>query len=86
LFWSVFLAALFVPTYVRLQAVGNALADRYAPPANPAVEGWEEAAERRRRLAELLRLDATPLAAFQAGAVILAPLASSVISVTFQSS
>jgi hypothetical protein len=86
LFWSVFLAALFVPTSVRLQALGNALADRYAPTANPAVEGWEAAAERRRRLAELLRLDVTPLAAFQAGAVILAPLASSVISVTFQSS
>jgi hypothetical protein len=48
--------------------------------------GLEAAAERNQTLVELLRLDVTPIAAFQAGAVILAPLVSSVLSVTFHSS
>jgi hypothetical protein len=81
IFLSATTALIYVPVYLKLAQVGGQIRDRMIPPDPPDIGelvGWQE---RRKAAGELLQLQASPLESLQAGFVILAPLASSILAV-----
>lgn len=79
LFFTCLLAIVYVPTYLRMQALGRNLVERSMPGEDPASPQWKDNNDKRLALETRLRLDITLTSSFQAGAAILAPLASAVV-------
>jgi hypothetical protein len=78
--FSLVLALVYLPVYVRLHALGTQLRDAWAPLIWPPREGWSERADERSMLDRLLKLDQSATTSFRIAAGVLTPLASSVIS------
>jgi hypothetical protein len=85
LFFTGLLAIVYVPTYLRVQALGRSMVDRFVPVADPGAAQWMEDNDKRLALESRLRLDTTLTSSFQAGAAILAPLASALVSTLLSS-
>jgi hypothetical protein len=78
--FSFVLALVYLPVYVRLQAVGTWLRDAWAPMIWPPGEGWSQRADERSMLDRELKLDRSATTSFRIAAGVLAPLALSAIS------
>jgi hypothetical protein len=84
-FFSMLLALIYVPVYTYYQRVGRQVLQLYARLPGVTDPNWSTAIEQHRQLRELLHLDVTATANFQAGVAILAPLTSSLIAVILPS-
>ena len=81
IFFSLLLAAVYAPSWVRLQNVGYEIVNQAAPLPDPRLEGWTDAAAKRKELITLLQLELSLTGSLQAGLAILAPLLTSIVSV-----
>lgn len=77
-FFTLLLALVYVPTYLKLQGAGRAIIAAYVP-VDQETEEVAEAYEKRQQLTILLRLDTSVASSFFAGAAIVTPLASSLL-------
>jgi hypothetical protein len=80
IFLSGLLAVIYVPAYQRVQTLGVRLRDRACPMVWPPSPGWQARSEDRAALGKLLELDAAPSSTLRPVLVILAPLATSILS------
>jgi hypothetical protein len=80
LFFTGLLALLAIPAYDRLHTLGEKLRERHVEQAVPDANDWKGRAEERATVDRLLRLEGAGLGGFRAGAAILAPLATSLVS------
>jgi hypothetical protein len=79
-FFSVLLALAYLPTHVRLMAVGHQLRDQLVA-ARPAPEGgWKAWHEERDALGDYLELQAPGTPAVRAFATVLSPLATGLVT------
>jgi len=84
-FFTLLLALVYVPTYLRLQAAGRQIIAAYVP-IDPGTADLAEAYEKRQKLTTLLRLDASVASSFVAGAAIVTPLVTSLLGVVLSPS
>jgi hypothetical protein len=77
LFFSILIAAVYLPTFVTLTAVANRICDSFFPEVSPLSPDWEERTAKRDKLRALLPLQAGPFSRFKASAAILTPLVGS---------
>jgi hypothetical protein len=75
LYLSALLLVLYMPTYIRLFAIGRALRDAHFPIQSPKSPNWSEWSEGRKRFEELLRLETTATAGIRVAAAVLTPIA-----------
>jgi hypothetical protein len=80
-YFTVILALAYIPTYLHLQSVGKNLRDDTFPLLTPAHKSFKDRQERREEVDELLELQTGPLGNMKTNVAILAPLASSLVSV-----
>jgi hypothetical protein len=85
IFFSALLALIYVPVYTYYLRAGQRVLQRYAKLPGAGDPNWSTAIEQRNQLRDLLHLDVTPTANFQAGVAILAPLTSSLLAVLLPS-
>jgi len=78
-YFTLLLALLYAPVYLRLLEVGRANVDAACKPEEPASPAWLPAYEKRKKLEEHLQLEVATSASFRAGIAILAPLASALV-------
>ncbi len=78
-FFSILIAAIYLPTHLTLARVGNGIRDAFFPPISPTSPEWEERVAKREKLGNLLELQVGPLGRFKASAAILTPLLGSLI-------
>jgi hypothetical protein len=79
-FFTLLLALVYVPAYLKLQAAGRAIIADYVP-INPRTKDFAEEYEKRQQLTTLLRLDTSVASSFAAGAAIVTPLVTSLVGV-----
>ena len=79
LFFSILVAAIYVPTHLTLASVGAAICDQVFPAAPPTSPEWEERTAKRERLAALLGLDVGLVGRFKASVAIMTPLIGSLV-------
>jgi len=87
LFFSLMLAAIYVPTYGAVRRFGEAIRNAYmteldATPTSKEFRDWNE---ERTKLNEALKLNEGTLSTFRAGAFIAAPLLGSLVSLLLPS-
>jgi hypothetical protein len=87
LFFSLMLAAIYVPTYGAVRRFGEAIRNAYmteldATPTSKEFRDWNE---ERTKLTEALKLNEGTLSTFRAGAFIAAPLLGSLVSLLLPS-
>jgi hypothetical protein len=85
IFFSMLLALIYVPVYTYYQRVGRKVVQRYVKLPRATDPHWSTAIEQHTQLRDLLHLNVTPTANFQAGVAILAPLTSSLLAVLLPS-
>jgi hypothetical protein len=78
-YFTLLLALLYAPVYLRLLEVGRANVDAACKPEEPASPNWLPAYQKRKKLEEHLQLQLTTGASFRAGVAILAPLGSALV-------
>lgn len=78
---TVILMLAYVPAYLNLRGLGNALIDRLLPMPGLGSDAWFKWDLRRRSLSSYLQLDQNLLDRLESGILILAPLISAAISV-----
>jgi hypothetical protein len=79
-FFTVVLALIYAPVYLRLLEVGRAHVEAVCKAEEPKSASWEASYEKRKKLEEYLQLDVATSASFRAGVSILAPLASALVA------
>jgi hypothetical protein len=84
-FFTVLLTVIYLPTYVRLQATGRWLVEHYVRLCEPTEPDWDSRYAKRTQLIQLLQLELTLGGSLQAGAAILAPLATSLLGLLLPS-
>jgi hypothetical protein len=77
LFYTLLVAAVFLPTYLTATTVGNRIRDVILAPVPPFTTGWDERLDKRDKLGSLLGVQGGPIGQFKAGVAILAPLLTS---------
>jgi hypothetical protein len=83
-FFSILVAAVYLPTHLTLIRVGNGIRDAFFPPVAPSSAKWEDLIAKREKLGGLLELQVGPLGRFKTSAAILTPLVGSLIALTFK--
>jgi hypothetical protein len=78
--FTILLALLYGPVFLRALAVGRANLEAACPPAEPASEGWVDVNDKRQSLATYLQLDGSTSTSFRAALAILAPLSTALVS------
>jgi hypothetical protein len=73
LFFSILIAAVYIPTHLSLTRVGNQIRDKFFKDVTPGAEDWQEQTANREKLGSLLELDVGPLGRLKASAAILTP-------------
>jgi hypothetical protein len=81
IFFTLLLTAVYLPTYNRLQLAGRWLVEHYAGLCEPDTSEWDTHFAKRTQLVQLLQLELSLTGSLQAGAAILAPLATSLLGV-----
>jgi hypothetical protein len=76
LFFSILIAAVYLPTHLSLTNVGNQIRDEFFADVPPSAPEWQERTANREKLGSLLELDVGPLGRLKASAAILTPLIS----------
>ena len=84
LFFSILIAAVYLPTHLTLVAVGGRLRDAFFPPVDPSAPEWEERTRQREQFSRLLQLDVGPFGRLHASAAILTPLVGSLIALVLK--
>lgn len=79
-FFTLLLAMLYVPVYLRLVEVGRRNVEAACTSEEPASEAWLPAYEKRKKLEELLQLEMATGASFRAGVAILTPLGGALVA------
>lgn len=79
LIYSMFLAAVYLPVYLKLQKKGRELRDRLIPIPKGDQESWAGWYSNRKALDDLLQLQLNPVASLFSGISILTPLAGSIV-------
>jgi hypothetical protein len=79
-YFTLILALLYAPVYVKLLQVGRANLDAACPLVEPASPEWLAAYGKREKLGQYLQLEVTASARLQTGIAILAPLTSALIA------
>jgi hypothetical protein len=78
-FFSILVAAVYLPTQLTLVRVGNGIRDAVFPALPPTSPEWEERAAKREKLGDMLDLQEGPFGRFKASAAILTPLIGSLV-------
>ena len=76
LFFSILIAAVYLPTHLSLFNVGNKIRDAFLEQVLPNAPEWQDRTANREKLGSLLELDVGPIGRLKASAAILAPLIS----------
>jgi hypothetical protein len=84
LFFSILIAAIYLPTHLTLVAVGGGLRDSFFPPLPPSAPEWEERMRQREHFGQMLQLDVGPFGRLSASAAILTPLIGSLIALVLK--
>jgi hypothetical protein len=84
LFFSILIAAVYVPTYLTLAAVGERLRDGFFQPVAPSDAAWEERTRQRDLFGRMLQLDVGPFGRLRASAAILTPLIGSLVALVLK--
>jgi hypothetical protein len=79
-FFTILIAAIYLPTQLTLAQVGNGIRDAFFPVVPPTSAEWEDRVRKREKLGSLLDLQVGPLGRFKASAAILTPLLGSLIA------
>jgi len=79
-YFTLILALVYAPVYLKLLQVGRANLDTACPLVDPASRKWLAAYEKREKLGQYLQLEVTASASFRAGIAILAPLTSALVA------
>jgi hypothetical protein len=79
LFFSILVAAVYVPTHLTLASVGASICDQAFPAVPPSAPEWEERTAKRERLAATLDLDVGLVGRFKASVAIMTPLLGSLV-------
>lgn len=79
LFFSILVAAIYIPTHVTLARVGAAICDQVFPPVPPTSPEWDERTAKREKLGAVLSLDVGLVGRFKASVAILTPLVGSLV-------
>jgi hypothetical protein len=80
LFFSVLVAAVYLPTHLTLAAVGHGICDAFFPDLSPGEPQWEDQTKKREKLSALLELGTGPFGRLKASAAILTPLLGSLVT------
>jgi hypothetical protein len=83
-FFSILVAAVYLPTYLTLARVGNDIRDAFYPAVPPTSPEWEDRTAKRDKLGGVLELQVGPLSRFKASAAILTPLVGSLIALVLK--
>jgi hypothetical protein len=78
-FFSILIAAVYLPTYLTLARVGNGIVDACFPNVPTTAPKWEDRTGRREELGRLLDIQAGPFGGLKGTGVILTPFATSLI-------
>jgi hypothetical protein len=78
-FFSLVLVTIYLPTYNRLQLAGRWLVEHYTRFCEPDSPDWDTSVAKRTQLIALLQLELSLTGSLQAGAAILAPLATALV-------
>jgi hypothetical protein len=78
-FFSILVAAVYLPTQLTLARVGNSIRDEIFPALPPTSPEWEKRAAKREKLGNMLDLQEGPFGRFKASAAILTPLIGSLV-------
>lgn len=79
LFFSILVAAVFLPTYLTSVSLGSRIRDAVFPPVAPTWPRWEQRLAKRETLGSLLNLQGGPFAQLKASIAILTPLLGSLV-------
>lgn len=79
LFFSILVAAIYLPTHLTLADVGNRIRNAFFPAVPPSSPEWENRSAKREKLGTVLELQVGPLGRFKASAAILTPFVGSLI-------
>jgi hypothetical protein len=79
LFFSILIAAVYLPTHLSLTNAGNQIRDKFFAGVPPSAQEWQDRTANREKLGSLLELDVGPLGRLKASAAILTPLISGLI-------
>jgi hypothetical protein len=80
LFFSILIAAIYLPTHLTLAAAGSALRDSFFPAVAPSSSEWEERVRQREQFNRMLQLEVGPFGRLHASAAILTPLIGGLIA------
>ena len=78
-FFSILVAAIYLPTQLTLARVGNSIRDEIFPSLPPTAPEWQDRTEKRATLGTLLDLQLGPFGRFKASVAILTPLVGSLV-------
>jgi hypothetical protein len=78
-FFSILVAAVYLPTQLTLARVGDSIRDTCFPAVPPTSPEWEDRTAKREKLGGVLGLQVGPLGQFKTSAAILTPLVGSLI-------
>jgi len=84
LFFSILVAAVYLPTHLTLLRVGHRMRDEFFPAVAPTSPEWEATTAKRDKLGTLLELQVGPLGRFKASAAILTPLIGSLVGLVLK--
>ncbi len=79
LFFSILVAAVYIPAHLTLASVGAAICDQVFPAMPPTAPEWEERTATREKLAAVLDLDVGLVGRFKTSVAILTPLVGSLV-------
>ena len=83
-FFSILVAAVYLPTHLTLTSVGISIRDAFFPAVSPTSPEWEDRMAKREKLGGQLELQVGALGRFKASAAILTPLAGSLIGLVLK--
>jgi hypothetical protein len=84
LFFSILVAAVYLPTHLTLARVGHDIRDAFFPAVSPTSPEWTDRTAKRDKLGGVLELQVGALSRFKASAAILTPLVGSLIALVLK--
>jgi hypothetical protein len=84
LFFSILIAAVYLPTHLSLTNAGNQIRNEFFADIPPSAPEWQDRTANREKLGSLLELDVGPLGRLKASAAILTPLISGLTGLLLQ--
>jgi len=83
-FYTLFVAILYIPTFMTLRAVGQQLCESIFPLPTPSDEEWAVIYDKRKKLEALLQLQGSVGSNFTDNFILAAPLIGSAVSLLFK--